>query len=126
MNIYHITTRPAWIDATRNGAYTAPTLATEGFIHCSTAAQVLPVAQQFYRGQRGLLLLVIDTRQLTAEVKWEGAMPPAGLARSAAFPHVYGPIPLEAVVQTLEFEPNNEGKFTLPALPAENGSADST
>ena len=53
VNVYHITTRTAWIAATRNGIYEAPSLASAGFIHCSTSAQVLPVARQFYAGTVG-------------------------------------------------------------------------
>ena len=52
MNIYHITSRGAWIEATRNGSYAADSLESEGFIHCSTAAQVLPVARQNFYGDR--------------------------------------------------------------------------
>ena len=123
MNLYHITSRQAWIDATRNGAYTAPSLESEGFIHCSTAAQVLPVARNFFAGQTGLVLLVIDSRRLESEVKWESAAPPDGVAEGATFPHIHGPIALEAVVQVLDFEPDGRGEIALPPLPSENGLA---
>ena len=126
MNIYHITSRAAWIEATRRGFYPAPSLDSEGFIHCSTAAQLLPVAHTFYRGQTGLVLLVIDTRRLTAGVKWEPAPAPNGLADEATFPHVYGRIDLEAVVQALDFEPDGGGEFSLPPLLSENVRADHT
>jgi uncharacterized protein (DUF952 family) len=117
MNLYHITSREAWVDATRDGTYRAPSLATEGFIHCSTASQVLPVARQAFRGETNLVLLVIDTQQLTAALKWEpaaGGQQPEGLAPGTTFPHVYGPIVLEAVVQTLDFSPDADGEFTMP------------
>jgi uncharacterized protein (DUF952 family) len=123
LNIYHITSRKAWIDGSRNGAYTAPSLESEGFIHCSTAAQVLPVARDFFAGQTGLVLLVIDTRALESEVKWESAVPPAGGAEDVTFPHIYGPIALDAVAQVLDFEPDGRGEFALPPLPSENGRA---
>ena len=117
MNLYHIATRAAWIDATRNGSYTAPSLSSQGFIHCSTAAQVLPVARQFYAAQTGLVLLVIDPRRLTSVLKWEPAAagpPPDGVDEAATFPHIYGPIDLEAVVQTADFEPDSRSEFTMP------------
>ena len=123
MNIYHITSRKAWIDATRNGAYSAPSLKSEGFIHCSTAAQVLPVARGFFAGQTGLVLLVIDSRRLVSEVKWESAAPPDGIAEGVTFPHIYGPVALDAVVQVLDLEPDGRGEFVLPPLPSENGLA---
>ena len=123
MIIYHIASRRAWIDATRNGAYAAPSLQTEGFIHCSTAAQVLPVARDFFAGQTGLVLLVVDTRKLESEVKWENAAPPDGVAAGATFPHIYGPIALDAVAQVLDFEPDSLGEFALPSLPSEGNLA---
>lgn len=122
MNIYHITSRSAWIQSTRSGSYTADSLQSEGFVHCSTAAQILPVAQQFYRGQHGLVLLVIDTGRLAVPVKWEQSVPPPGIHESAAFPHVYGPIALEAIVSCLDFESDARGEFVLPPLPAEDPS----
>lgn len=123
MIIYHIASRRAWIDATRNGAYAAPSLQTEGFIHCSTAAQVLPVARDFFAGQTGLVLLVVDTRKLESEVKWESAAPPDGVAEGVTFPHIYGPIALDAVAQVLDFEPDSLGGFALPSLPSEGNLA---
>ena len=125
MNLYHITSREAWIEATRRGSYRAASLEAEGFIHCSTAAQVLPVARQFYGGQRGLVLLVIEPRRLEAEVRWERSNAPEGVPEEASFPHVYGEINLEAVVQTLDFEPDVRGEFALPALPSEAGPGSS-
>ena len=126
MIIYHITSREAWMDATRDGSYSAPSLLAAGFIHCSTAAQILPVARQFYGGQRGLVLLAIDTRRLSAEVKWERSLPPEGIPEGATFPHIHGEIGLDAVIQSIDFEPNGDGEFNLTELPAETGSAGSS
>ena len=118
MNICHIAAREAWTEATRAGQYVAPSLAAEGFIHCSTAEQILPVARKFYGSQRGLVLLVIDPARLTSAMKWEapadGLYPP-GVRAGSKFPHVYGPINVEAVVQVLDFEADANGEFTLPA-----------
>ena len=116
MNILHITTRKAWIDATRAGQYSPPSLEAEGFIHASTLKQVLPVAAQYYKGQSGLVLLEIDPKRLAPELKWEpptgGPLP--GVPEGDAFPHIYGPINLDAVVQVLDMEPDASGEFSLP------------
>ncbi len=117
MNIFHITTRKAWIDATRLGRYSAPSLATDGLIHASTLKQVLPVAAQFYRGQTGLVLMELDPKRLTSELKWEpptGGGPPPGVPEGDVFPHIYGPINLDAVVQVLDFNAGEGGEFFLP------------
>ncbi|HUI87465.1 MAG TPA: DUF952 domain-containing protein [Anaerolineales bacterium] len=117
--ILHITSREAWETARKQGRYTAPSLANEGFIHCSTYAQVLAVAEKFYKGQAGLILLVIDSTRLASNLKWEspfdGAFRPK-VSTPDRFPHIYGPINLDAVVQVLDFVPASDGSFVLPSL----------
>ncbi|HEY9151395.1 MAG TPA: DUF952 domain-containing protein [Anaerolineales bacterium] len=118
--IFHITLREAWNAAQKQGQYTAPSLTSDGFIHGSTRAQVLPVAEKFYKGQDGLILLVIDPTRLSSRLKWEAPFdgaPPAGVSAGEAFPHIYGPINLDAVVQVLNLESTADGKFVLPTIP---------
>lgn len=57
--IYHITTSHAWEAAQRHGEYRAPSLETQGFIHCSDANQVVRVANAIFPGEKGLVLLHI-------------------------------------------------------------------
>lgn len=101
--IYHIAYPTDWQRARRDGAYTVSTrgrtLAEEGFIHASDAHQVATVADAFYRGEPGLLVLVIDPDRVTAEVVYErvpGADDP--------FPHIYGPLNVDAVVDSRPLE----------------------
>ena len=117
--IYHITSRHEWTGAKAKGKYAAPSLNTEGFIHCSTISQVLPVANNFYKGQNGLILLVIDETLLSSTLKWEppsGGAPPSGVAEGEMFPHIYGAINLNAVTQTIDLESKPDGSFALPNL----------
>ena len=119
MNIYHIASRMDWVAATRAGRYVAPGFASDGFIHCSTGRQVVPVAEKYYKGQSGLVLLVIDPARLVSDLKWEPPFegtPPPGVSTDDTFPHIYGPINLEAVIQILDFEPTADGSFAPPAL----------
>ena len=60
--ILHITSRQAWKTAQEQGQYTAPSLTSDRFIHCSTRAQVLPVAEKFYKGQAGLICSLLIRR----------------------------------------------------------------
>ena len=117
--IYHITSRKAWRDAQQRGDYRAASLGTEGFIHCSTGTQVLPVAEKYYPRQRGLLVLMIDPARLTSELRREppaeGA-PPPGVPVGEPFPHVYGPINLDAIVKVYDLETNPDGKHSVPTL----------
>lgn len=108
--ILHITTFGAWARAQASGRYRAPSLEEEGFIHCSTPAQVVEVANGVYRGERELILLAIDAGALTAPLRYEDCY-----ETGQAFPHVYGPINTDAVVRVLSFAPDDDGAYSLPA-----------
>ncbi len=115
--IYHITSRSAWNEARDRGEYRAESLETEGFIHCSTEEQVVPVAQKYYTGQHDLLLLVIEPALLESDLKWEpptGGSPPPGVSEGDLFPHIYGPINLDAVVRVFDLEAAPDGKYSFP------------
>ncbi len=117
--IFHITSRRAWDEAQERGSYRAESLATERFIHCSTVSQVLPVAENFYKGQHGLVLLAIEPALLSSELRWEppsGGTPPPGVPQGDPFPHIYGPINLSAVIKVFDLEQNTNGAFILPNL----------
>ncbi|MCC6260221.1 MAG: DUF952 domain-containing protein [Anaerolineales bacterium] len=115
--IYHITSRAEWDAAKLQGVYTAPSLETEGFIHCSTHAQVAQVANAFYTGRNDLVLLKIDESQLQPELKWEApAGPPAeNISESDLFPHVFGAINLTAIAAVLDFEPDSTTGIFSPS-----------
>ena len=116
--ILHITSKSEWAEAQSRGEYIAPSLKAEGFIHCSTEAQVLHVADAFYAGRTDLVLLKLDEARLKPQLKWEPpAGPPApGISASDKFPHIFGPINLSAVASVVDFAPDSAGKFILPPL----------
>ena len=93
--IYHVTTEQEWAAAKQNGFYTAPSLQIEGFIHCSEAQQVQAVLQRYYQGKTNLLKLVIDTNKLKSKLQYDLAP-----SVNEEFPHVYGPLNLDAVINT--------------------------
>lgn len=102
--ILHITTRPDWQAALDAGLYRADSLDSEGFIHCSTAQQIAATANRFYNGQTGLLLLQIDPDKLVPDLRWEPA-------DGQDFPHIYGPLNLDAVVGVEALDPDEDGVF---------------
>ncbi|MGQ9927271.1 MAG: DUF952 domain-containing protein [Chloroflexaceae bacterium] len=106
--IYHITRNAAWTAARAAGSYAADSLATEGFIHFSTRDQVLRVANTLFHGQTGLVLLVVDPARLSAPLRYEEAHP------GEYFPHLYGPLNLDAVVAMYPFSPQPDGSFHWP------------
>jgi uncharacterized protein (DUF952 family) len=117
--IYHITTRDAALESRQVGEYRAESLSNEGFIHLSGIHQVLDVANNFYTGQHGLVLLEVDVSRLEAELKYEPPVHPPSSASVPStdqlFPHLYGPLNFDAVVAVYDIEPNPDGKFSLPA-----------
>jgi uncharacterized protein (DUF952 family) len=112
--ILHIATRPAWDAACASGSYRPPSLELEGFIHCSTHAQVVGTANKYFRGRTDLVLLWIDEARLAAAVRYES--PAAPDARTGQlFPHVYGPIAVDAVARVAPFPCDADGGFAMPA-----------
>jgi uncharacterized protein (DUF952 family) len=107
-HIFHITTSSAWEQARAAGAYEPPSLEREGFIHFSAADQVQGVANRAFRGQRDLVLLCVAPERLTGAVRHEHAED-AG----EAFPHLYGPLNLDAVVEVAPIAEGSDG-FELP------------
>ncbi|MGA7723218.1 MAG: DUF952 domain-containing protein [Ignavibacteriaceae bacterium] len=114
--ILHITTHKEWEKARQEGEYTAPSLKSEGFIHCSTIEQTVDTANLFFKGQKGLVLLCIDENKLKSGCKYED---PAGggqrdLRTGNLFPHIYGPINLPAVIKAVDFPADDNGVFVMP------------
>ena len=106
--IFHITSREAWERAKAEGSYRPEGFAAEGFIHCSTRDQVVRVADARFRGRRGLVLLCIDPERVAAEIVYENLEGGREL-----FPHIYGELNADAVVEVLEFEPDEGGRFKI-------------
>ncbi len=118
--IVHAAFASEWAAAQAAGAYTGSTrgrtLAEEGFIHASTPAQLGPVLATFYTDVPAgdLVLLVLDSDRLEAAgspVRWE---PPPGTTEE--FPHIYGPIPVAAVVATLPLTRDVDDDWMVPEL----------
>ena len=107
--LLHITTEKAWQTAVAAGEYRADSLTSEGFIHCSTVEQVLLPANDLYAGRTDLILLKIDPTCLTATLIYEDCY-----GSGHKFPHIYGPLNLDAVIGFISFSPNADGTFSLP------------
>ena len=107
--ILHFCTASVWADAQLAGEYTADSLSTEGFIHCSTAEQVHLPATALARGRTDLVLLEIDESRLPEPPRWE-----PGEGTDMEFPHVYCPIPVHAVIAVHPYPPEPDGSFAAP------------
>jgi uncharacterized protein (DUF952 family) len=111
--IVHLCTRRAWENALAGGEYQAASLEREGFIHCSRPDQILEVANSFYRQVSDLVLLWIDPSQLTHEIRFEKP----GLVTQDVYPHIYGPINLDAIISVSAFPTHQDGYFRSIPLP---------
>ena len=110
--LLHIITLADWEVAKVNGELTNPSLATEGFIHCSYANQVLTPANERYGGRDDLHLLVIDPDAVIPDVVVEDSY-----GSGTAFPHIYGPLNVDAVLSVLPFPRAGSGHFeTVPEI----------
>ena len=108
--IYHITSRADWEAALPTGWFTADSLRTEGFIHCSTAGQVLATANRLFRGRKDLVLLCVETDGVQAEIRYENLE-----GGESLFPHVFGPLATGSIRSIHAFPPGADGRFELPA-----------
>lgn len=107
--IYHITTQPAWKQAQKIGEYVPETFSADGFIHCSDHYQIEDTANRFYAFVPDLVVLEIDPDKLVSPLVYENLE-----GGEMTFPHIYGPLNLDAVVSQFEFNRSADGKFTLP------------
>ncbi|MFB2936162.1 DUF952 domain-containing protein [Aerosakkonemataceae cyanobacterium BLCC-F154] len=105
--ILHITETIQWEQAELAGIYHNSTLDSEGFIHCSTIPQIERTANNFFANQTGLVLLCIDAEKVQPEIKYE-------VVDGEKFPHIYGALNTDAVVNAIAFPPDANGKFKIP------------
>ncbi|MGW4246075.1 DUF952 domain-containing protein [Nocardia sp. NPDC004722] len=107
--LLHICSRDEWESARAAGEYRTPDLGETGFIHLSAPYQAHLPANRIFAGRTDLVLLHLDPARLTAPVKWEPGVPTD--PDSMLFPHLYGPLALDAVVEVTDFRPGPDGSF---------------
>ncbi len=106
--ILHIIENEEWFKAKELEIYMPPSLKTEGFIHCSTIEQSLEVANLFFEGYTNLLILCIDPSKLESKYVYEDLIQSGKL-----YPHIYGPLNIDAVIKVVEFPASSSGKFDV-------------
>jgi uncharacterized protein (DUF952 family) len=113
--IYKICTHAQWRDAVSEGVFRgAPVDLHDGYIHFSTAAQVVETAAKHFAGQDDLLLIAIDTASLGDALRWE---PSRG---GDLFPHLYGTFAPDAVQSVTPLPLGADGRHVLPEEIGEN------
>ena len=112
--LVHICTADEWNSAQAVGELRPESLVSSGFVHLSTPEQVHLPANRLYTGRSDLVLLRVDPALLSSPVRWEPgvATDPAAMV----FPHLYGPLPVAAVISITSFRPDVNGRFA-PVVP---------
>ena len=87
----------------------SPADIADGYIHLSCAAQLVATVDKYFSGVSGLMLATVDLSRLDGAVRWE---PSRG---GQLFPHIYGVLPVDAVVSVLPLERAPDGAVKLPA-----------
>jgi uncharacterized protein (DUF952 family) len=107
--LVHICGAAEWRSAQGEGELRPDSLASNGFVHLSTPEQVHLPANRLYAGRTDLVLLRIDPARLSSPVRWEPGVPtdPAAMV----FPHLYGPLPVAAVISVTSYRPGADGRF---------------
>ncbi len=107
--IYHMCKREEWQAAASSGAYSGSSQdRADGFLHFSTAGQIVESAAKHRAGQDGLLLLTVDAEVLGEALKWEDSR------GGAQFPHLYGDLPVSAAARVDELPLGPDGKHIFP------------
>jgi uncharacterized protein (DUF952 family) len=109
--IYKIVPAALWRQAEDRGRFDgAPVDIEDGFIHFSTAAQVEETAAKYFSGRTDLLLIAVDRKRLGEGLRFEPAR------GGALFPHLYAPLPLDAIVSVKRVPPASGGGHDFSGL----------
>ena len=107
---YKIIDVAEWREAVAEGAYAGSAVdLADGYIHFSTALQVRETAHRHFTGQPDLMLVGVDPAKLGDALKWE---PSRG---GQLFPHLYGPLPMTAVLFAEPLPVDAAGYHVFPA-----------
>ena len=119
--LVHLCSVEEWVRARIRG-HVRPAAAGSGvkdrFVHLSTPKQVHLPADRLYRGRDDLVLLHIDPALLDSPVRWEPGVPTD--PESMLFPHLYGPLPVRAVMRVTAYLPAPDGTFPPIATPQDS------
>jgi uncharacterized protein (DUF952 family) len=107
--LLHLISSDEWSSAETEDELRPESLSSAGFIHLSTPEQVHLPANRLYRGRDDLLLLHIDSARLDAPIRWESGV--ATDPESMLFPHLYGALPVSAVINVTSYRPGADGSF---------------
>jgi uncharacterized protein (DUF952 family) len=110
--IYKIVHASEWAEAERAGVYEGSAKdRADGFLHFSTASQLAETLKRYYAGANNLVLVAVREATLGNALKYEHAP-----SRGEDFPHLYGALPVSAVVWVRPIGRDSSGAAVLPSL----------
>lgn len=104
--IYLLSSQQEYDNALSQGTLARDSIEAEGFIHAAPKSQLTRIANKYYKETINPLILVVDKSKITAQVKWEPAT--GGL-----YPHIYGPLNVDAIIASQPIDLNNKGEYLL-------------
>lgn len=107
--LVHLCGQREWDQACAVGEVRPESLRDEGFVHLSTQRQVQLPADRIFAGRLDLVMLYVDRAALVAPLRWEPGVP--GDPASMLFPHLYGALPVGAVLAVRPYRPGPDGRF---------------
>lgn len=106
--IFHLVKKEDWKKYKKEARYRPESLDSQGFIHCSSGRDVEDTANRLFKGEEDVLLIVINTTLIEPELRYEndGETGPK-------YPHIYGPLNLDAVIDKIELATEDDGTFEI-------------
>lgn len=116
--VYKVLTPAQWAETLKAGRFTgAPIDMADGFIHLSSAHQLVETVRKHFRGQGDLVVASFDAEVLGGDLKWE-------VSRGGAlFPHLYAPLLLSHLIESFMLAIDDEGEHLFPPGPWDSTTA---
>lgn len=109
MSIYILVRPEIWTIAQDSGYFYERSLSNEGFIHASAWRQLDRVANHYFAGTDSLLVIGVDPALVKPPIRWE-----ISASTGDVYPHIYGPLNVDAALIVTTIQRNAAGRFELP------------
>lgn len=106
--IFHLVKKNEWKENKKDSRYSPESLESEGFIRCSTGKYVEDAANKLYKGEKDVLLIIINTTLVEPELRYE-----RDEETDVKQPHIYGPLNMDAVIDKIELATEDDGTFEI-------------
>lgn len=106
--VFHLATPASWAEARLAGRLVPEAFAEEGFVHCSTLAQLVGTIQRHFSGSDQLAVLELDLGRMGGDLRWEESRP------GERYPHLYRPLEIGDVIASHVWHRAPDGAVELP------------